>query len=144
MNKLLTGCLILVLSLALAGCGGPKEEAAPQQELSAEEVIGDIQEDEVDLANIGTGWPKEIPQEVPELTGVTFTYVENQTNGKTLMFEGGNKENIRGYADTLEAAGFTGEVLENDFAIDYTGSKGEITIFLNFVPEGLSKLDIRY
>jgi len=148
MKKFISLLSLIVFLLALGACGNsepPQDASTGTEAIDPAEVIADIEEDQVDLANIGVAWPADVPAEVPVLEGATITYVQEGANARTIMFEGIDQAGMKGYIESLAASGFTqNSFSENDFGLNYTGGKDSITIFINFVASDISKLDIRY
>ena len=140
--------VVFAAALVVGGCGKtnlPPETVAEEADIDPAQVIADIEEDQVDLSNLGLPWPTDVPAEVPVLEGATITYVQEAPGARTIMFEGLDKGAMLAYVENLTASGFIqGSFAENDFGLDYTGGKGSIRIFINFVPTDISKLDIRY
>jgi len=129
------------------------EEASPSEEAAEPEESGEAsaeasEEDGSDSSeNSGLGpivpWPDSAPKSVPELKNANITAVIPSSGSLTMMFETNDMDLIKAYVEELGKAGFEQSSLsENKFGLDYYGTKDGVSVFINFIAGGLSKLAI--
>ena len=165
-------CLLLVISFSACGRMGSDDQAAadsvsdqrePDEDNSSEEgtesdeseeessddaeTSGDDDSDDSDTSGLGPiiAWPESTPDSVPELKNANITAVVPAQGSLTMMFETADTELIKAYVDTLGKEGFEQTSLsENKFGLDYYGSNGGVSVFINYISGGLSKLAIEF
>jgi len=124
------------------------EATEPEENAEESEENGEVSEEESsDNSGIGpiVAWPDTAPDNVPELKNANITAVIPSSGSLTMMFETNDMDLIKSYIDELGKEGFEQASLsENKFGLDYFGSKDGVSVFINFVVGGLSKLTIEY
>lgn len=122
------------------------EEALLTQETGSEEGSeGTSEEGGLSDQTPSVEWPKDIPSEIPQLTGVNITAAIPNGTGQTMMFETDSADAVKSYIMELETAGFIQSSLDEDkFSLNYYGENGSKKIFINCIFGGLSKISIEY
>ena len=91
-------------------------------------------------------WPEQIPEELRNFEGVVLTTAAQDTYAEaawTIFFECSDKQKVADYIDLISEAGYS-EVSrnENDYGLDYYGGTDSVSVSINYVAGGLSKLYI--